>query len=245
MSQQSIDGSDDGIVISDLSLPDAPVICANAAFTCLTGYPADEIIGRNCRFLQNDNPYQDDLDKVRAALRDRLSVRATLRNYRRDGSLFWNEITLYPLQDPQGNAHYFGALQRDVSREIGVREQTAELVYANALLRQEIAERSRTEQALATTKTILTIAQQVTQLGTWGYDFASGEMEWSDEVFTIFGLAPQSIKPALAIMLIPSDDRAAAARRFRDCILMAVIIRTTVEFCAQTVPSGMAASGAR
>ena len=234
--QAMVDHSPDGIVVCDLAQTGSPIIFANPAFTTMTGYESAEVHGRNCHFLQGRDVAQEGAEEIRRAMQQRILVRATLRNYRRDGSLFWNEMTFYPTQDGAGNDHFYTVVQRDVTTEVEsqtalraghdeldrrVRERTAELVYANALLRQEIAERSRTEESLINTKTILTIAQRVTRLGTWVYDIAADDMAWSDEIFTMCGIVPQSVKPtlALATQMIHPADRSAVSREFRECML--------------------------
>lgn len=226
----------DAMVVCDVSQTDAPIVFANAAFSAMTGYTAEQIIGQNCRFLQGHDRDQPACQQIRQAMQTSASIRITLRNYRRDGSMFWNELTLYPLQDEEGFARYYGGVQRDVSAlfatenalrnarnelELRVRERTAELVCANALLRQEISDRMRTEQALIDTKTILTIIQRGTQLGSWSYDITSERFDWSDEVFSICGLIPQSVKPTLdlATAMIHPEDRAATTAAFRQCLL--------------------------
>jgi PAS domain S-box-containing protein len=230
-----VDDSADGIVICDTSLPGMPIVFANPAFALLSGYPLEQVIGRSCGFLQNEEVDQDANDRLRVAICARLPIRITLRNYRRDGSMFWNEMTLYPLQSDAGAAHYYAGIQRDVTALVSaedtlrigraaledqMRERTAELLFSNALLRQEVNERRRAEQSLIDTKTILTIAQRVTQLGSWVYDIAAETLRWSDEIFTICGLPPQSLKPtvALANQLSHPDDRDAATALFWRCI---------------------------
>ena len=79
-----------GLVITDPNQPDNPIIDCNPAFLKNTGYDKEEILGRNCRFLQNDDRNQKPLDEVRAALNEQRPCRVVLRNYRKDGTLFWS-----------------------------------------------------------------------------------------------------------------------------------------------------------
>ena len=85
-----------GISISNPRAPDAPLVYVNPAFERMTGYTAQEVVGRNCRFLQGDATDQPALDEVRRALHEQTDVRVMLKNYRKDGSPFWNELTLSP-----------------------------------------------------------------------------------------------------------------------------------------------------
>jgi len=104
------------IVIADASAPDYPLVYVNQAFEKLTGYQRSEIIGRNCRFLHGSDRDQPDLAKIRQALREGGSTRAVLRNYRKDGTVFWNQLTLAPLSDTQGAVTHFLGVQNDVSQ---------------------------------------------------------------------------------------------------------------------------------
>src|SRR5215210_3605823 len=89
---RSIAASSKGILIRDPSLPDNPIVYVNPAFERTTGYSMEEAIGRNCRFLQGEDRDQPSLDELRAAIRERRGCRVVLRNYRKDGSPFWNEL---------------------------------------------------------------------------------------------------------------------------------------------------------
>ncbi|MHC4879839.1 MAG: response regulator transcription factor [Planctomycetota bacterium] len=104
-----------GLLITDVRQPGNPIIYANAAFLEMTGYPLDEVLGRNCRFLQRDDRDQPPLATVRAAVREGTPCRALLRNYKRDGTLFWNELTLSPVHDGDGKLTHFVGIQNDVT----------------------------------------------------------------------------------------------------------------------------------
>ncbi len=104
-----------GLLITDVRQSGNPIVYANAAFMELTGYPLDEILGRNCRFLQRDDRDQPPLATVRAAIQEGKPCRALLRNYKRDGTLFWNELTLSPVHDADGQLTHFVGIQNDVT----------------------------------------------------------------------------------------------------------------------------------
>ncbi|MGO2503968.1 MAG: PAS domain-containing protein, partial [Cobetia marina] len=87
--ERVVNASDDGIVVAEQEGDENILIYVNQGFERLTGYSADEILYRDCRFLQNDDRDQPQLDNIRAALRDKRPCREILRNYRKDGSLFW------------------------------------------------------------------------------------------------------------------------------------------------------------
>lgn len=121
-----VDASSDGIVVTDASRDDHPIVYVNAAFERMTGYRAQEVLGRNGRFLQGDDRSQPERKKLRRAVADGLSCSVLLRNYRKDGSLFWNELTVSPIRERSGRAtHWIGYL-RDVSARVRLEKAFAE-----------------------------------------------------------------------------------------------------------------------
>jgi PAS domain S-box-containing protein len=104
-----------GVVISDPYQPDNPVIFANGGFTRMTGYTPQEIIGRNCRFLQGPDTDPEIVREIRAAIASRQAITCTLINYRKDGTPFWNELTINPVFDGEGQLMSFVGLQNDVT----------------------------------------------------------------------------------------------------------------------------------
>ncbi len=91
-----------GVVICDATQHDQPIVFANAAFTRITGYTAAEAIGRNCRFLQGRDTDREQVERMRRAIAVGRAVTVTLRNYRKDGRTFWNEVNISPLHDASG-----------------------------------------------------------------------------------------------------------------------------------------------
>jgi PAS domain S-box-containing protein len=106
---------DVAVCIADARLPDAPLVWVNAAFERATGYPPEQALGRNCRFLQGDLPPQPQVAVLRAAIAAAQPVTVVVLNVRADGSTFSNEVTVTPLHDDAGTLTHFLALQRDVS----------------------------------------------------------------------------------------------------------------------------------
>jgi PAS domain S-box-containing protein len=115
LTDRALAASSNGIVISDARLPDAPNIYVNSAFERLTGYQASEALGRNCRFLQGPETEQAELEKLRAAMKEGKDCTVVLRNYRKDGTLFWNELTVSPIYDAHGNLTHYLGIQTDIS----------------------------------------------------------------------------------------------------------------------------------
>ncbi|MGY2897164.1 GAF domain-containing protein [Deinococcus sp. UYEF24] len=103
------------VVIADARQPDLPIIYVNPAFERLSGYTAADVIGRNCRFLQGSDGGQTARLEIRQAIAQGHSVTTILRNYRLDGTLFLNELTLSPIQDAVGSVTHFVGFQIDVT----------------------------------------------------------------------------------------------------------------------------------
>jgi PAS domain S-box-containing protein len=103
-----------GLVITDSTLPDNPIVYANAQFTALTGYTLDEIIGRNCRFLQGPGSNPSTVAAIREAIENHRLFSGEILNYKKDGTAFWNHLSLGPLRRIKPE-RYFVGLQLDVS----------------------------------------------------------------------------------------------------------------------------------
>ncbi len=104
------------MIVTDPHKPDNPIVFANGAFLGLTGYTLEEIVGRNCRFLQGPETDRGTIDQVRNAIERREEFAAEILNYRKNGSSFWNALFISPVYDREGNLIYFFASQLDVSR---------------------------------------------------------------------------------------------------------------------------------
>ncbi len=127
-------------IITDPRQRDNPVVFANDAFFRLTGYQREEILGHNCRFLQGPETDMATVARIGAALKAAEPIEVDIRNYRKDGELFWNRLLLAPLHDAAGNLAYFFANQVDVTLE---HTRLAGLETHNAALTAEVADRRR------------------------------------------------------------------------------------------------------
>jgi PAS domain S-box-containing protein len=116
--RRAMDEASVGLTIADARRDDEPLVYANRAFERITGYPVPEALGRNCRFLQGEETDPEAVARVRSAIEEERSVRVTLRNYRRDGTPFWNELEVTPVRDADGTVTHFVGFQRDVTDRI-------------------------------------------------------------------------------------------------------------------------------
>lgn len=108
-----VEAAPEGVVLSEARGGDWPVVFVNPAMEQLTGYGAAQLIGRNLRFLQADDRDQDGIVKIRNALKEGQPCQTLIRNYRRDGTLFWNELRLVPLRSADGQVTHFASFHRE------------------------------------------------------------------------------------------------------------------------------------
>ncbi len=112
-----------GIVITDALQEDDPIVYHNSAFEKLTGYSGEEILHRNCRFLQGNDADQESIKEMRKAIKEGRSYQGVVRNYKKDGTLFWNEISITPIHDHNGDITHFIGIQNDVTKRKNVEQE--------------------------------------------------------------------------------------------------------------------------
>jgi two-component system cell cycle response regulator len=115
-----VESSPEGVVLVDAQNPERPVIYANPGFEALTGYSAADLLGRNLRLLQGEDREQDGRHRLREALGKGEPCRVLLRNYRKDGTVFWNEMTVLPLLDAEGRITHFVGHHRDAGERLRI-----------------------------------------------------------------------------------------------------------------------------
>jgi len=124
---QMLDLAMDGAIVADIRQVDMPVTYVNRAFQEISGYTAAEVIGKNLRYLQGNDRQQPEISEVREAIKNRVSVSVTMRNYRKDGRMFWTELRLAPVFDTLGTATHYIGVMRDVT---GLKDAASKLEHA-------------------------------------------------------------------------------------------------------------------
>ena len=137
---KALDASISGIIITDNRQPDNPIIYCNTAFLKISGYSRTEIIGHNCRFLQGDDRTQKERILIREAVKKGEACVIEIRNYRKNGELFWNELSVSPIHDKEGKVSHFIGVQNDVSLRKKVEQ---DLRQQQGLMEKQIAERTK------------------------------------------------------------------------------------------------------
>jgi two-component system NtrC family sensor kinase len=133
--ERAIAASSNSILIADASRIDIPIIYCNPAFEKLTGYTREEVIGHNCQFLQGPDTDGAELDRLRSSLRSGTEVKVILKNYRKDKTPFWNELTVSPVLDGDGKLTHFIGVQNDITQRVAAetaREESEERLRALA-----------------------------------------------------------------------------------------------------------------
>jgi PAS domain S-box-containing protein len=122
-----LDSCVNGVTLADPDMEDLPLVYANRAFEAMTGYTQEETIGKNCRFLQGND--QDQAEKIRLheAITNAQPVEVTLKNYRKNGELFYNRLAVTPLFDSNGRLLYYLGVQYDVTRQVLAEEEIKRL----------------------------------------------------------------------------------------------------------------------
>jgi diguanylate cyclase (GGDEF)-like protein/PAS domain S-box-containing protein len=153
--EQAIENMGEGLVIVDARQVDLPVVYSNPKIQEITGYHSSEMLGRNCRMLNQANRDQPELAEIRAHLAEATPFTITLQNFRKDGQAFWNQLTTSPVWDENGELSHFIGIQRDVTE---IREAQQNLLNAhsaltvlNQELEQRVAQRTLELERLATT----------------------------------------------------------------------------------------------
>ncbi|TAL43712.1 MAG: sensor domain-containing diguanylate cyclase [Methylovulum sp.] len=131
--KRAVTCSNNGIVITDATQHDHPITYANPAFERITGYSVEGVVGCNARFLHEPEPTQPEVEILNKAIREQREANVVLRNYRKDGGLFWNGLYIAPVQDEEGNITHYVSIHNDLTdlKESEQRGRLAAQVFEN------------------------------------------------------------------------------------------------------------------
>jgi PAS domain S-box-containing protein len=169
------------MLITDPNEPDNPIVFVNGAFSKLTGFDHDEILGRNCRFLQGPLTDRGEVDLLRASIAAKTPIELELLNYRKDGTTFWNRLLVSPVFNDDGDLTYFFASQFDVTFE---RERLARLESDRNDLQSAVARR---EAELIESEERLRFALKAGRMGSWSLDLQTLQMITSEGCKETYG----------------------------------------------------------
>ncbi|SFM61390.1 PAS domain-containing protein [Nitrosomonas communis] len=122
-----LDSCVNGITLADPDQEDMPLVYVNRAFEKITGYSQEETVGKNCRFLQGTDRDQKERYQLKEAIANKQPVEITLRNYRKNGEMFYNHLIITPLFDAHGNVLYYLGVQYDVTQQRRAEEEIKRL----------------------------------------------------------------------------------------------------------------------
>ena len=138
--ERAVESASHGIIVCDARDPSLPIVSVNAAFLKMTGYDRSEVLGRNCRLLQGTDQDQPQRHEIAEAIRHEREVSVTLRNYRKDGQQFLNQVSIAPVHDMQGTLTHFVGFQQDITRRtvaeaelVELREEMASIARLNTI----------------------------------------------------------------------------------------------------------------
>ncbi|AKH38983.1 MULTISPECIES: PAS domain-containing protein [Nitrosomonas] len=130
-----LDSCVNGITLTDPDQEDMPLVYVNKAFEKITGYSQEETVGKNCRFLQGTDRDQKERYQLKEAIANKQPVEITLKNYRKNGEMFYNHLIITPLFDAHGNVLYYLGVQYDVTQQRRAEEEIKRLTEQLAAVR--------------------------------------------------------------------------------------------------------------
>ncbi|MBX7221471.1 MAG: PAS domain S-box protein [Blastocatellia bacterium] len=187
--------------------PGPRILFVNDAFERITGYSRAEALGRNPRFLQGPKTQRQELDRIRAAVLNQQPVSCELINYKKTGEEFWVEMDIVPLADTQGHVTHLVSIERDIT------------------------ERKGQEEALRQREAMLQIASKIGKLGAWSVEPPWGEVEWSEQIRTIFDLNPGSKPTVDEFLVFFGSDGARLKSTLENCYRLGTPIEEESQIC--------------
>ncbi len=151
-----------GIVIADASQRDRPLIYCNPAFEKISGYRREEVLGKNCKFLQGADTDPLTIQQIRDALNNGHGCQVIIKNYRKDGTPFWDELTISPVHDDRGRLTHFIGIQTDITDKVNA---DAEMHASQTRLQEQTAQLEQTLSELKQAQTQLIQSEKMSSLG--------------------------------------------------------------------------------
>jgi len=133
LAHRALESAPIGILIADAQQPDMPITYVNPAFEIQTGYSQAEVLGRNCRFLHGTQRDQPGLDELRSALKEGRSCEVILQNFKKDGTMFWNQLHIAPVRNDAGTITHFIGAQKDISNQVAANARIDQLAFYDPL----------------------------------------------------------------------------------------------------------------
>jgi len=159
---RAIAATSTGVTISDATHPEHPIIYCNPAFESMTGYRREEILGKNCQFLQGSDTDPVAVEIIRKALQTKSECKVILKNYRKDGTTFWNCFSISPVRDRTGKLTHFIGVQRDITDS----KQAEEALHkSEAQSREQAAQLAAALDELKATHSQLVQSEKMSSLG--------------------------------------------------------------------------------
>jgi PAS domain S-box-containing protein len=181
----ALQGTVNGLIVVDAHSSEYPILYANEAFTHLTGYSNVEVLGRNCRFLQGPETDATVVKEFRVALQSGSEHTAEFINYRKDGTPFWNRLSIRPLSGADGAIQYFVGTQEDVT------------------------ERRRLRERLRASEARLELAMSASELAMWDWNVETGEIYYNDQWMALLELPSEELllrESLTSRLVLPEDD---------------------------------------
>ncbi|GIW12107.1 MAG: hypothetical protein KatS3mg061_3164 [Dehalococcoidia bacterium] len=201
---RAIEATIDGILLLKATTRGLAILSCNPATSAITGYAPQELVGRPLSILQGPGTDRAAIRAMLKAVRSGETWRATLRHYRKDGSPFWDDLTISPIRDESGRVSHVVAVLHDITERVQVEEQL------------------RASQAL------LAEAQEIARLGSWEYDTRRHRLRCSEEGWRLLGVAgiPEAERTRVAFERLGPEGH----QRFREAVDQALATQQVVTF---------------
>ena len=220
LKERVLDEAPVGITVSDATRPDRPIVYANGAFEAITGYPPAEVMGANHRLLQGPETDPETVADVAADIEAENETRFVIRNYRRDGTPFWNQVEVTPIRDGSGDVTHYVGFQMDVTeRERAKRELEAERETLDQLLERIEGLLNDITESLVRASDRDEIEHLVTERFGGGDEYATAWLGRYDDADRELSVTEWAGRERVAVPSISLDgDGAAGRRRLREAV---------------------------